>query len=82
MLIRFHDVNFRKKQQAAASDLAEQTDSLATDSIMDDSISVPTERLTPEQRRNRQQSDHRINVVKKKTYRRTSTPVRRRGVRR
>ena len=80
MLIRFHDVKFRESQAVSTS--TEQTDSLATDSVRDDSLHLPAERLTPEQRRNSQQSDHRINVVKKKTYRQTSTPVRRRGIRR
>ena len=80
MLIRFHDVNARKSQTAAAT--TEEVDSLEADSLDDDSLRMPTERLTPEQRRNSQQSDHRINVVKKKTYRRSSTPVRRRGIRR
>ena len=68
MLIRFHDPNVAKSAHDGEASIM-KNDSIETDSIDTDSVSVSVERLTPEQRRNSQQSDHRINVVKKKAYR-------------
>lgn len=81
LLIRFHDPNARsivaKADTTAVADSTEVADSLSADSVQ-----APTERLTPEQRRNSQQSDHRINVVKKKAYKRPVSGGRRRRVQR
>ena len=81
MLVRFHDPR-AKSLVPAKSDAVQQPDSLVTDSLAVDSVELEYERLSPEQRRSNQQSSGRINVVKKKDYRRPTGNARRRVLRR
>ncbi len=60
-LIRYHKPGAKKMDIPVA-----ETDSVTTDSVAEEQSQAPQQRLTPAQRRDAQDGDQRINVVKEK----------------